>query len=184
MSKELGVYIGRFQPFHNGHLEVIKQSQEYFDHVLVLVGSSNSARSIRNPFSYSERCRMIKSCFITDRVSVKPLNDYIYRDEQWLSEVHRLVDSAIRDLPYSSQYDSIKIIGYDKDPTTSYYLKMFGDWGKFTIKPVLTDDEKILSSTDIREAYLKDDNFENLIQYIQFLHFVQSFRIYANKIQV
>ena len=53
------VFIGRFQPFHNGHLEVIRTALSKAKKVLVLVGSSNQPRTPKNPFTFEERRNMI-----------------------------------------------------------------------------------------------------------------------------
>ena len=52
---DLLVFIGRFQPFHNGHNKVIEQALRDAKHVLVLIGSANIPRNIRNPFTFQER---------------------------------------------------------------------------------------------------------------------------------
>lgn len=52
-------FLGRFQPLHNGHLQVIKKAFELTDNLIMLVGSSNVSRSIRNPFTFEERKCMI-----------------------------------------------------------------------------------------------------------------------------
>jgi len=54
------LYIGRFQPFHNGHLDAIYQIKKSgFDKVIIGIGSSNEKRTNHNPFSYQERVDMI-----------------------------------------------------------------------------------------------------------------------------
>lgn len=55
------VIIGRFQPVHQEHLNVLFLTAllEY-DKVIVLIGSANQARSIKNPFTWHERAWMIQ----------------------------------------------------------------------------------------------------------------------------
>ena len=73
---DLAVYIGRFQPFHNGHLSVINKAEKLADKVLVLVGSANASPSIRNPFTYDERWEMIDRTYAGAKwLNIKPLND-------------------------------------------------------------------------------------------------------------
>src|SRR6266853_5831651 len=74
----LAVVIGRFQPFHNGHLELVKKAFEIAPEVLVLVGSSQIARDIKNPFTFSERQDMIWESFKTpqtNHLSIEPIID-------------------------------------------------------------------------------------------------------------
>lgn len=43
------VFIGRFQPFHSGHKAVIDEALKRADEVIMLIGSANLPRSLRNP---------------------------------------------------------------------------------------------------------------------------------------
>ncbi|MDE2105918.1 MAG: adenylyltransferase/cytidyltransferase family protein, partial [Patescibacteria group bacterium] len=52
------IYIGRFQPFHNAHLEVVRRGLEIAEKVVVVVGSANAAPNIRNPWTLHERQNM------------------------------------------------------------------------------------------------------------------------------
>eukprot|EP00727_Mastigamoeba_balamuthi_P013453 m51a1_g8730 hypothetical protein (329) ;mRNA; f:9155-11285 len=58
--KQRALYIGRFQPFHSGHEDVLKQIIEAgYGSVVVVVGSSTSPESAKNPFGAEERAAMI-----------------------------------------------------------------------------------------------------------------------------
>ena len=57
------VFIGRFQPFHFGHKTVIDEALKRADNVIMLIGSANLPRSLRNPFSVAERTAMIKGAY-------------------------------------------------------------------------------------------------------------------------
>ncbi len=61
MNKKTGVFIGRFQPFHLGHLSVINRMEkdESIARILVGIGSAQEANSFTNPFSFREREAMI-----------------------------------------------------------------------------------------------------------------------------
>ena len=54
------LFIGRFQPFHMGHLKVIEKISKDFDEVIIGVGSSQYLNTVDNPFSGEERKRMIE----------------------------------------------------------------------------------------------------------------------------
>lgn len=54
------LFIGRFQPFHKGHLKVIKKILEDFDEVIIGIGSSQYSDTFDNPFSGEERKKMIE----------------------------------------------------------------------------------------------------------------------------
>ena len=58
---KVGLFIGRFQPFHNIHLKVIKLLYKYCDFLLIGVGSPDKKYTKDNPFSYNERKKMIQN---------------------------------------------------------------------------------------------------------------------------
>ncbi len=56
-----GLLIGRFQPFHKGHLKAIKHILGEVDELIIVVGSSQNRRSSENPFTADERSDMIRA---------------------------------------------------------------------------------------------------------------------------
>ena len=56
-----GLILGRFQPFHLGHLALIKNIINDHLEPLICIGSSQKGRSKENPFTKSERRKMIES---------------------------------------------------------------------------------------------------------------------------
>jgi len=88
MPKRTALLIGRFQPFHLGHLESIKQILKECGHLIIGIGSSQYANTIENPFSSDERCRMIKATLSDNRI---PEDSYeivlvpdIHDKERWV----------------------------------------------------------------------------------------------------
>jgi nicotinamide-nucleotide adenylyltransferase len=55
-----GVYPGRFQPIHWGHVNVIKWSLERVDELIIVIGTAQESHTIANPFTAGERVVMIK----------------------------------------------------------------------------------------------------------------------------
>ena len=53
------LFIGRFQPFHNGHLNVIKNLSKKYTKIIIGIGSSQYQDIKDNPFSAEERKSMI-----------------------------------------------------------------------------------------------------------------------------
>lgn len=87
MNKETALFVGRFQPFHLGHLSVVKQIENDPDveKILICVGSSQEANTPINPFSYSERAQMITDTLrnkIKKPFAVFGIPD-VYNDEKW-----------------------------------------------------------------------------------------------------
>lgn len=149
MMKEFDhlVFIGRFQPFHVGHLFVVNEAFRRTDHVILLIGSANSPRSLKNPFSFSERADYIKNAVTLETgktLTCLPLFDTLYNDHLWLQHAQKQVASVTK------KGERIGIIGHDKDDS-SYYLKLFPTWG-FCAVP----SHEGLSATPIRKAFFKD----------------------------
>ncbi len=147
------VFIGRFQPIHVGHLRVIKQALEKSDRLILLVGSSNRARDIRNPFSYAERVEMISLCFTLEeraRIFFAPLPDCMYRDTAWVESVQRTVSSIVDANKTNTTEANIALIGHAKD-ATGFFLKLFPQWASI---PVIDPDE--IHATYIRENYFSN----------------------------
>jgi nicotinamide-nucleotide adenylyltransferase len=55
-----GVYPGRFQPIHWGHVNVIKWSLERVDELIIVIGTAQESHTIANPFTAGERVVMVK----------------------------------------------------------------------------------------------------------------------------
>lgn len=150
------VFIGRFQPIHNGHLKILREALTRSKRLILLVGSANRARDIRNPWTYHERCDMINSCLTLAekaRIFYAPLPDYLYQDGAWVENVQKIVYNVIEHSK-SSVNSSVALIGHSKD-STSYYLNLFPQWNSIDI-----EDETGLNSTDIRNSLfdLKNGN--------------------------
>ncbi|MEM2726985.1 MAG: nicotinamide-nucleotide adenylyltransferase [Archaeoglobaceae archaeon] len=60
MQVRRALIFGRFQPFHLGHLNVIKWALERFDELVLLVGMADESHTLRNPFTAGERITMIR----------------------------------------------------------------------------------------------------------------------------
>ena len=57
----VGLLVGRFQPFHLGHLAAVKYALARVDYLYVVVGSAQRSHERDNPFTAAERITMIKS---------------------------------------------------------------------------------------------------------------------------
>lgn len=155
------VFIGRFQPFHIGHKQVIETALTIADKVIVLVGSSFQPRTPKNPFTSIERAGMIFEGLDLqredkDRVIVAPLQDQRYNDQQWAASVQQRVEECIARGGWTDYPPKVAIIGHTKDDS-SYYLKMFPQWAL-----VEHEMNEQLNATDIRELYFEQKNLKFL----------------------
>lgn len=158
------VFIGRFQPFHIGHEQVIRTALSLAENVIVLIGSANQPRTIKNPWTYMERVGMIADGLDLPRceerrVTCAPLPDAAYNDQKWVANVQTVVDDIIRVKHQIKGPLNIGIIGHAKD-SSSYYLKMFPQW-----KTVEHDMNEAISATDLRSLLFEGKN----IRFIQSL---------------
>lgn len=148
MSKKYDtlVLIGRFQPLHSAHLEIIKRATALTDQLVVIVGSAKQPRTYKNPFTFDERKRMIMDATrgLDLQVFVEPNIDTIYNDQAWAVRVQGIV-SKYRVLGGAG----VGIIGHKKDDS-SFYLDMFPQWGYEDVELV-----EFLSAVDIRDLYFK-----------------------------
>ena len=85
--------IGRFQPFHNGHLHLIQTLCKTYTTVIIGVGSSQYSHMPENPFSYEERHEMITRSLAAAGVTnyqVVAIPD-IYDPPHWVDHVRSIV---------------------------------------------------------------------------------------------
>ena len=61
------LFIGRFQPFHEGHLDAVKQIFADCDKLIIAIGSSEKSGTFLNPFSGNERKKMIMKIFAKEK---------------------------------------------------------------------------------------------------------------------
>ena len=65
--------IGRFQPFHNGHLLLVRQILKESNEVLVVIGSAQLNYTFENPFTVGERILMIRAALIEGGVDLSKI---------------------------------------------------------------------------------------------------------------
>lgn len=155
---DYAVFIGRFQPFHNGHLYSLTKALESAQNVIIVLGSSNAPRNVKNPFTDAEREKMIRDTLsdvdgknLNDRVLFTRVEDRAYQNNLWINDVQRKVEDVIFQQGFNPNPISICIVGHDKDDS-SWYLHAFPEW-KFIDTHYFTgsgDDQEVLHSTDIR----------------------------------
>lgn len=149
------VFIGRFQPFHNGHLHVVTEALKFSSKIIIVIGSAHQPRNVRNPWTYEERRTMIlTSVPEPERIVVVPQIDMPYAEQKWVRSIQQSVktitDKHVCEQGYTP---SISLVGYAKD-RSSYYLKLFPDWENVNIAPATVKGEpKLLNATDLRNKY-------------------------------
>jgi bifunctional NMN adenylyltransferase/nudix hydrolase len=139
------VFIGRFEPFHNGHAAVARHALGRAKNVIFLIGSADTPRTLRNPWTVAERAVMIQAALdgVGDRLIIRPLRDHLYNESLWVAGVQRTVADAIRDHRGDANA-RVGLIGFDKD-ASSYYLREFPQWPLVDVQHT-----EALSATELR----------------------------------
>jgi bifunctional NMN adenylyltransferase/nudix hydrolase len=162
MSKtDFGVFIGRFQPLHLGHEHTIQHALTHVGRLIILIGSANIARNPRNPFSFDERKEMVRNAFPYEvaqgRVIIEPLDDHLYSDTAWVTEVQRRVNAIVIDKGNNGGFQNagikdfkVALTGFGSD-ATSYYLKLFPEWDNVQVDSAYAT----YHATDIRGRYFQ-----------------------------
>ncbi|MBU0980528.1 MAG: nicotinamide-nucleotide adenylyltransferase [Nanoarchaeota archaeon] len=87
------LFLGRFQPFHNGHLWAVKQTLKEFDEVIIVIGSAQQSNTEDNPLDAKARESMIRQSLKEAGISsfsIHPVDD-INSDDEYVSHVESFV---------------------------------------------------------------------------------------------
>lgn len=147
---DIGVLIGRFQPFHRGHAALLQRALAIAPKVVVVLGSAFHARSAKNPFTWQERAAMI-GCTLPqaerERITYLPLRDY-YEDTRWANAVRKGVADIAGGRP------TVALVGHFKD-ASSYYLNHFPQW-----QLVAADNEGEIDASSIRRILFEAEDID------------------------
>ena len=142
-----GLLIGRFQPFHLGHLAALRFALPKFDKLWLGLGSSNKPMEKNNPFSVDERKKMILSSIedsIKNKISIFPIPD-LDNHVKWIQNIDTIVPD----------YEII----FSNDPMTDHL------YSKRKIQvitiPFLKRDQ--LSGTRLRDLIKSDQKWDDLV---------------------
>ncbi len=94
MKYPVALIVGRFQPFHKGHLFLIKNALEKADKIIIGIGSANIYDE-NNPIDFETRKKIIKAVFykedIEERlIKIVALDDF-FDDKKWLDNLKKQV---------------------------------------------------------------------------------------------
>jgi len=148
-NKRVGVMIGRFEGYHSGHHAHLVRASKENDQVIVLVGSSNSRISIKNPFNAIDRAILIYQNLEADPEVEKEcyfkfayLPDNPLDNDVWAQTVRQTVEPYI-------QGGVVTLYGCNKDEST-FYLDMFPEW-----QQSFTDKGDGFDATELRKAWFE-----------------------------
>lgn len=141
-----GFYIGRFQPYHNGHQTVLERIAKTVDEIVIGVGSAQLSHELENPFTAGERVLMItRSLASLDRpIYVIPIED-IQRNALWVSHVRSMAP------PFDCVFSNNPLV-----------MRLFAESGSAVHCPDMYE-RQTHSGTAIRRRMLSGEPWEHLV---------------------
>jgi len=144
-----GLLVGRFQPFHFGHLYAVKYALERVEELCILVGSADKSHQLENPFTAGERVCMIKASLEEanidyKRVLIIPLPD-APAHTLWVASVKATVP----------KFDVV----FSNDPLTR---RLFQEEG-FSVLDIPFYERSTFSATEVRRRMLRGESWEELV---------------------
>ncbi|MEM0163241.1 MAG: nicotinamide-nucleotide adenylyltransferase [Thermoplasmata archaeon] len=139
--------IGRFQPFHMGHLQMVKDVAKNHESIIIGIGSAQESHTLENPFTAGERHLMISRTLENNSMTnyfLVPIED-IHRNAVWVSHVESISP------PFQ--------IVYTANPLNR---RLFLEKGYIVRTPFLYDRKKF-SGTEIRKRIIKNEGWEMLV---------------------
>lgn len=141
-----GFYIGRFQPYHNGHQSVLEAISDEVDEIVIGVGSAQMSHYVNNPFTAGERIMMITRSL--DKLKCPfyaiPIED-VQRNALWVAHVKSM----------SPPFDKV----FSSNPLV---VELFREQGVEVVSPDMYE-RGTHSGTEIRRRMLMDENWQELV---------------------
>ena len=145
-----GFFIGRFQPYHLGHHNVIRRIIREVDELIIGIGSAQESHTLENPFTAGERVLMVSKALdeidpeIKKRVYIIPLED-VYRNSLWVSHVCSMVP------PFHVVFSNNPLV-----------IRLFKEAG-FEVRRTEMFRRDIYQGTEIRRRMLSGERWEDLV---------------------
>ncbi|MEX2682999.1 MAG: adenylyltransferase/cytidyltransferase family protein [Candidatus Sigynarchaeota archaeon] len=97
--RSIPMFLGRFQPFHRGHLKCLQHIEKQAQDVIVAIGSAQYSRDERNPLAYDERRDVIQHVIEREKLGFRnvffvPIPD-IHNERLWMQNIKFLFSDAI-----------------------------------------------------------------------------------------
>ena len=142
-----GLLIGRFQPFHLGHLDAVLFGLSRTENLFIGIGSSNKSNERKNPFSAEERREMIVSSIepsMAARLKIFDIPD-VGDHEKWTFKIDEIVPK------------------YDVIFTNDEFTKTLFEKREMNVIPVVLKDREKFSGTNIRQLITDGKNWQDLV---------------------
>ncbi len=142
-----GLYVGRFQPFHKGHLAAIKEVLAKVDELIVVIGSAEESHTEKNPFTAGERFQMLLSSLTAkerSKMLIVPIRD-VNRYSVWVNHLES----------YLPPFD---VVFSNSDLTRS----LFKEAG-YEVRRTKAYNPSEYSATEVRRRMVSGEDWEDLV---------------------
>ena len=141
-----GIYIGRFQPYHNGHHKMVQKISGEVDEIVLGIGSAGDSHTQKNPFTAGERMLMVMKAIEDIKIPtyVVQIED-LKRNSIWVSHVESI----------SPKFD----VAYSNNPLV---IQLFKDAGR-DVRQVPMFDRGVLEGAEVRRRMGKGDDWQSLV---------------------
>ena len=143
------VFVGRFQPFHFGHLYAIRTILQEVDELILVVGSAQMSHEHNNPFTAGERIEMIQSAL--DAASIDRMKYLIIPLPD--ASAHRVWVSQVE-----SQIPRFDVV-YSNQPLTRRLLIEAG----YEVRGIKLFERGKYEATEIRKRILNGEDWSDLV---------------------
>ncbi|MEW5760716.1 MAG: nicotinamide-nucleotide adenylyltransferase [Candidatus Thermoplasmatota archaeon] len=139
--------IGRFQPFHKGHLMMVKELSKKYSDVIIGIGSAQYSHTLENPFTAGERHLMISRALEDEGIYnyyLIPIED-VNKHSLWVSQVESL----------TPKFDVV-VTG------NTLNKRLFSEKNYTIVEPKMYNKEEY-SGTEIRRRILSGEDWQSLV---------------------
>jgi nicotinamide-nucleotide adenylyltransferase len=146
MTVKRGFYVGRFQPYHDGHQHVVETIAGNVDELVIGIGSAYDSHDREDPFTAGERVMMITKALepldlMTYTVPIEDVN----RNSVWVSHVQSLCP----------RFD----VAFSNNPLV---MQLF-DEADVDVRGSPMFDREVLEGTEIRRRMIEGEDWASLV---------------------
>jgi len=142
------IFVGRFQPFHKGHLRAVKEILKREKEILIFIGSQQEFFTKKNPFNFRERKEILKRVFLKEKlkgIKIFGVPDFL-DDKLWAKKVLKI-----------GKIEKRNAIVFTQNPWVKRCFEQIGV--KVKEHPLFFG----ISATKIREKIAKKEKWEDLV---------------------
>ena len=178
MSK-IALYLGRFQPFHFGHLDALNQiTNDGVDKIIIGIGSSQEELTRSNPFSYFERKEMLTRVLTEQKINfeIYPIPDFP-NNQDWVDYVQEelpyfdfiysgnpFVQICFEEGKINREFKTLDIISVVKGTTIRHNIEQRNShWSQYLPSSIINYLEEIHGVKRLQSIFDENNNVQHII---------------------